>query len=73
MVWLGQFTLESIFTHSGTIKLPHNKPVFLDKIKDSPVLVSDSLEPLVLVNVAFDDVHLSIQDIMKMFALVEHR
>jgi hypothetical protein len=73
MVWLGQFTLESIFTNPGTIKLTHDEPVFLDKIRNSPVPVSNSMEPLVLVNVAFNDVHLSIQDIMKMFALVEHR
>jgi hypothetical protein len=73
MVWLSQFALESIFAHSGTIKLPHDEPVFLDKIKNSPVPVSNSVEPLVLVNVAFDDVHLSIQNIMKVFALVEHR
>jgi hypothetical protein len=72
MVLLSQFTLESIFTHSGAIKLPHDKPVFLDKIRNSPVPVSNSMEPLVLVNVAFDNVHLSIQDIMKMCALVEH-
>jgi hypothetical protein len=72
MILLSQFTLESIFTHPGTIKLPHDKPVFLDKIRNSTISVSNCMEPLVLVNVPFDDVHLSIQDIMKMFALVEH-
>jgi hypothetical protein len=73
MVLLGQFALESVFTRSGTIKLPHDKPVFLNEIRNSPVFVCNPVEPLVLVNVAFDDVYLSIQDVMKVFALVEHR
>jgi hypothetical protein len=30
------------------------------------------MEPFMLVNVALDDIDLSIQNIMEMFALVEH-
>jgi hypothetical protein len=73
MIWLSQFALEPIFAHSGTIKFPHDKSVFLDEIKNSPIPVSNPMEPLVLVNVALDDVHLSIQNIMEMFAFAEHR
>jgi hypothetical protein len=73
MVWLSQFALESIFAHPGTIKFSHDKSVYLNEIKNSPIPVSNSMEPLVLINVALDDVDLSIQNIMKMFAFAEHR
>jgi hypothetical protein len=59
-------------THARTVKFPHDKAVFLDEIENGPVFVRDPVEPLVLVNVTLDDVHLSVQDIAKMFAFVEH-
>ena len=66
------FTVESVLARTGTVELPHNKAVFLNKIKDGFIFVRYPLEPLVLVNVALDNVNLSIQDIMEMFAFVEH-
>lgn len=69
---LSQFALESVFAHSKTIELPHDKAVFLNEIKDSLIFVRNPLEPFVLVNVALDNVYLSIQNIMEMFAFVEH-
>ena len=72
MVLLSQFAIESIFARTGTVELPHNKSVFLNKIKDGFIFVRYPLEPLVLVNVALDNVNLSIQDIMEMFAFVKH-
>jgi len=72
MVLLSQFALESVFARSRTIELPHDKPVFLNKIGDSLILVRNPMEPFMLVNVALDNVYLSIQNIMEMFAFVEH-
>jgi hypothetical protein len=72
MVFLSQFALESVFAHSRTIELPHDKAVFLNEIKNGLFLVGNPLEPLVLVNVTLDNVYLSIQNIMEMFAFVEH-
>ena len=73
IILLSQFTVKPVFARTGTVEFPHDKSVFLYEIKNGPVLVRNSLEPLVLVNVAFDNVQLSIQDIMKMFAFIEHR
>jgi hypothetical protein len=72
IVLLSKFTVESVLARTGTVELPHNKAVFLNKIKDGFIFVRYPLEPLVLVNVALDNVNLSIQDIMEMFAFVEH-
>jgi len=72
MVLLSQFALESVFARSRTIELPHDKPVFLNKIGDGLILVRNPMEPFMLVNVALDNVYLSIQNIMEMFAFVEH-
>jgi len=72
MVLLSQFALEPIFACSRTIELPHDKAVFLNKIGDSLILVRNPMEPFMLVNVALDNVYLSIQNIMEMFAFVEH-
>lgn len=72
IVPLGVFTVKPIIAHTGTIEFPHNKSVFFNEIKDRPVSVGNAVEPLVLVNVTLDDVHLSVQDIMKMFTFVEH-
>jgi hypothetical protein len=72
MVLLSQFALESVFARSRTIELPHDKAVFFNEIKNGLVLVRDPMEPFMLVNVALDDIYLSIQNIMEMFALVEH-
>jgi hypothetical protein len=72
IILLSKFTVESVLARTGTVELPHNKAVFLNKIKDGFIFVRYPLEPLVLVNVALDNVNLSIQDIMKMFAFVEH-
>ena len=72
MVLLRQFALESVFARTRTVKLPHDKAVFLNEIKDGLVFVRYPLKPLVLVYVTFNDVNLSIQDIMEMFAFVEH-
>jgi hypothetical protein len=69
---LSDLTIKPIAAHARAVKLPHDKPVFLYEIENGLVFVRDSLEPLVLVNVTLDDVHLSIQDIAKMFAFVEH-
>ncbi len=72
IVPLSDFTIKPVFAHSGTVEFPHDKPVFFNKVRDGLVFVGNAVEPLVLVNVAFDDVHLSAQDIMKMFTFVEH-
>jgi hypothetical protein len=72
MVLLSQFALESVFARARTIELPHDKAVFFNEIKNGLVLVRDPMEPFMLVNVALDDIYLSIQNIMEMFALVEH-
>jgi hypothetical protein len=72
MVLLSQFALESVLARTGTIEFPHDKAVFLNEIKDSLISVRNPKEPFMLVNVALDNVYLSIQDIMKMFAFVEH-
>jgi len=72
MVLLRQFALESVFTRTGTIKLPHDKAVFFNEIKDGFVFVRYPLKPLVLVDMTLNDVNLSLQDIMEMFAFVEH-
>jgi len=72
MVLLSQFAVESVFAHSRTIELPHDKAVFLNEIKNGLIFVRNPLEPFVLVNVALDNVYLSIQNIMEMFAFVEH-
>jgi hypothetical protein len=72
IVLLSKFTVESVLARTGTVELPHNKAVFLNKIKDGFIFIRYPLEPLVLVNVALDNVNLSIQDIMEMFAFVEH-
>ena len=72
MVLLSQFALESVFACARTIELPHDKAVFFNEIKNGLVLVRDPMEPFMLVNVALDDIYLSIQNIMEMFALVEH-
>ena len=69
---LSQFALESVFARSRTIELPHDKAVFLNEIKDGLVFVRNPMEPFMLVNVALDNVYLSIQNIMEMFAFVEH-
>jgi len=73
MVLLSQFALESVFARARTIELPHDKAVFFNEIKNGLVLVRDPMEPFMLVNVALDDIYLSIQNIMEMFAFVEHR
>lgn len=73
MVLLSQFALESVFAHSTTIELAHDKAVFLNEIKDGLIFVRNTLEPFMLVNVALDNVDLRVQDIMEMFAFVEHR
>ena len=72
MVLLSQFALESVLARTGTIEFPHDKTIFFNEIKDGLIFVRNPLEPLVLVNVALDNVYLSIQDIMEMFAFVEH-
>lgn len=72
MVLLSQFALESVFARARTIELPHDKAVFFNEIKNGLVLVRDPMEPFMLVNVALDDIYLSIQNIMEMFAFVEH-
>ena len=72
MVLLSQFALESVFARSRTIELPHDKAVFLNEVEDSLILVRNPMEPFMLVNVALDNVYLSIQNIMEMFAFVEH-
>ena len=72
MVLLSQFALESVFARSRTIELPHDKAVFLNEIEDSLILVRNAMEPFMLVNVALDNVNLGIQNVMEMFAFVEH-
>ena len=72
MVLLSQFALESVFARSRTIELPHDKAVFLNEIEASLILVRNPMEPFMLVNVALDNIYLSIQNIMEMFAFVEH-
>jgi hypothetical protein len=72
MVLLSQFALKSVFARSRTIELPHDKAVFLNEIKDSLIFVRNPMEPFMLVNVTLDYVYLSIQNIMEMFAFVEH-
>jgi hypothetical protein len=72
MVFLRQFALESVFARSRAIELPHDKAVFFNEIINGLVLVLDPMEPFMLVNVALDDIYLSIQNIMEMFAFVEH-
>jgi hypothetical protein len=72
MVLLSQFAVEPVFARSRTIELPHDKAVFLYEIKDSLIFVRNPMEPFMLVNVALYNVYLSIQNIMEMFAFVEH-
>ena len=72
MVLLSQFALESVFARSRTIELPHDKAVFLNEVEDSLILVLNPMEPFMLVNMALDNIYLSIQNIMEMFAFVEH-
>jgi len=72
MVLLSQFALESVLARSRTIELPHDKAVFLNEIRNSLVFVRNRMEPFMLVNMTLDNVNLSIQDIMQMFAFVEH-
>jgi hypothetical protein len=72
IVPLSDFTIKPVFARSGTVEFPHDKPVFFNKVRDGPVFVGNAVEPLVLVNVTLDNVHLSVQDIMKMFTFVEH-
>ena len=72
MIILGQFALEAVLAGAGAVKLPHDKSVFLDEIRNGSVPVLNSVEPLVLVDVALDNVDLSVKDLMQMFAFVEH-
>lgn len=72
IVPLSDFTVKPVFAHAGTIELPHDKPILFNEIKNGPVSVRNAKEPLVLVNVALNNVHLSVQDIMEMFTFVEH-
>ena len=72
IIGLGQFALESIFTDSGAVKLPHDKTVFFNEIAHRLFFVRDSLKPLVLIYVAFNNIFLCVNDVMKVFALVEH-
>jgi hypothetical protein len=72
IVPLSDFTVKPVFAHAGAVEFPHDKPVFFNEIRNGLVSVGNAVEPLVLVNVTLDNVHLSAQDIMKMFTLVEH-
>jgi hypothetical protein len=67
-----QFALESVLAYARTVKFPHDKAIFLNEIKDGLVSVCYTLKPLVLVYVTLNDINLSIQDIVEMFAFVEH-
>ena len=69
---MGEFTLKSVHADAGAVKLPHDKPVLVDKIINSPLLILNSLEPLVLVHMPFDDLYLGGQNVMQVSALVEH-
>jgi hypothetical protein len=73
IVPLSDFTVKPVIAHPGTVELSHDKPVFFNEIENGFVFVGNSLEPFVLVNVTLDNIYLSSQDIMKMFAFVEHR
>jgi hypothetical protein len=72
MVLLSQFAFESVFAHSGTIELPHNKTVFFYEISDGLIFVRNQMEPFMLVNVPLDNFYLSLEDISETYALVEH-
>ena len=72
IVPLGEFTVKPIIAHTGTVEFPHNESVFFNEIENGPVPVGNAVEPLVLVHVTLDNVHLSVQNIMKMFTFVEH-
>jgi len=72
MVLLGQFAFESVFAHSRTIELPHNKTIFFYEISDGLISVHNQMEPFMLVNVPLDYFYLSLEDILETYALVEH-
>ena len=72
MVFLGQSAFQSVFAHSRTIELPHNKAVFFYEISDGLIFVRNQMEPFMLVNVPLDNFYLSLEDISETFSLVEH-
>jgi hypothetical protein len=72
IVPLSDFTVKPVFAHAGAVEFPHDKTVFFNEIRNGLVFVPNSVEPLVLVNVPLDNIYLSIQNIMEMFAFVEH-
>jgi hypothetical protein len=72
IVPLSDLTVKPVFAHAGAVEFPHDETVFFNEIRNGLVLVRNSVEPLVLVNVTLDNIYLSIQNIMEMFAFVEH-
>jgi hypothetical protein len=72
MVLLGQFAFESVFAHSGTIELPHNKTIFFYEISYGRIFVRNQMEPFMPVNMPLDNFYLSLQDILETYAIVEH-
>jgi hypothetical protein len=69
---LGKFALESVFADPGAVKLPHDKPILFNEIAHCLIFVFDPLKPLVLIHVTLNNIFLSINDVMQMFALVKH-
>jgi hypothetical protein len=61
---LGEFTLKPAHAHAGTVKLPHDEPVFFDKITDRSIPILYLLKPLVLVNVSFNEILLGFQNFL---------
>lgn len=71
-VTLCEFTVESPFAYAGTVKLSHDEPILLNEITSGLLPVCDLVEPLVLIDMPFDNLPLRIKDFLDVRALFGH-
>jgi hypothetical protein len=57
---LREFAIKSVFANPRAVELAHNESILFNKIANGLVSAFDLLEPLMLVNVAFNNFFLSL-------------